>query len=379
MRQILLLLSVLLPAIAVAAEPPVGPPPPGVAKRVKLELVTSATTQPVGLVAAPERPGRLFVVEKRGQVKILRGKKIDAAPFADLSGRVALEKRDNGEQGLLGLAFHPQFARNGRFYLNFTDEKGDTRIVELKVDGKDANRADPKSERLLLHVDQPFANHNAGDLAFGPDGKLYVALGDGGAADDPRGHGQNPKSLLGKLMRIDVDAAKPAPEVIGKGLRNPWRYSFDRKTGDLYLADVGQNLWEWVHVAPATKLTGHNFGWNITEGLHCFKAKRCDTTGLTRPVAEYPRSDGCSITGGYVYRGKALPELQGAYFYSDYCTALLRSFRLKDGKAVDSWDWKAALDPESTLARLASFGEDHDGELYVVSHDGPIYKLVRAR
>jgi glucose/arabinose dehydrogenase len=360
------------------APPPLKPVPAAVADKVKLELVTSDTTEAVGIVAVPdEPPGRLFVVEKRGLIRVLRGKKFEATPFLDFRNRVSLEPKDNGEQGLLGLAFHPQHSKNGRFYVHFTDRQGDTRVLEMKVDKKRPDRADPASEKQLLFVDQPYANHNAGDLAFGPDGKLYVGMGDGGKANDPHGHGQNPKSLLAKMLRFDVEAPKPEPEIISKGLRNPWRYSFDGKTGDLYIADVGQNLFEYIYVAPAGKLTGHNYGWNVTEGFHCFQAKTCDPKGFTPPVMEYTHKEGCSISGGYVYRGKALPELHGIYFYADYCTALVRSFRWKDGKAADSWDWKAALDPESQLARLAGFGQDQDGELYLVTHEGPIFKFVR--
>jgi glucose/arabinose dehydrogenase len=370
--------------LAQSKKPPVPPPnpppaaPAALAAKVKLQLVTRDTTEAVGLVAAPGEPvGRLFVVEKQGQVRILRGTKLDPEPFLDLRGQVGLERRDNGEQGLLGLAFHPQFKKNGRFFVNYTDEKGDTRVVELRVNRKTPNKADPTWRRELLFVDQPYANHNAGHLAFGPDGRLYVALGDGGSANDPKGNAQNPDTPLGKLLRFDVDAATPAPEVLSRGMRNPWRYAFDRKTGDLYIADVGQNVYEWVHVLGAGKLSDHNLGWNIKEGKHCFQDKPCDDTGLTVPVIEYPHSEGCSITGGFVYRGKALPELQGHYFFSDYCTAILRSFRWDNGAAADAWDWKEALDPESTLAKVSAFGEDQAGELYVVTHEGPIYKIVR--
>ncbi len=357
-------------------------PPPTVpaalATKAKLTLVTRDTKEAVGLTAAPgEKPGRLFVIEKNGLVRILRGGKFEATPFLDMTGKVQIDKRDNGEQGLLGLAFHPKYDKNGLFYINFTDIKGDTRVLEMRTDKTNPNRADATYSREMLFVAQPYRNHNGGHLAFGLDGRLYVLLGDGGNGNDPHGNGQNPDTKLAKAMRIDVDAATPTVEVINKGLRNPWRYTFDRKTGDLYIADVGQAVFEWVHVLPATHLTGHNLGWNIREGLHCFQDKPCDPAPFTPPVIEYPHSEGCSITGGYVYRGKALPELDGMYFFTDYCTAILRSFRMKGGKAVDSWDWKQALDPESQLAKLAAFGEDQDGELYLVSHEGPIYKLVR--
>jgi glucose/arabinose dehydrogenase len=382
-RLSLVALTLAVAAPAAFAQHPGGPPPlrpvpAPLAGKVKLELLTTDTTEAVGIVAAPGEPvGRLFVVEKRGLIRILRGKKLDPAPFADFTGKVSLEPRDNGEQGLLGLAFHPKFAKNGRFYVNYTDRNGDTRVAELKVDPKRPDRADPRSERQLLSVKQPYANHNGGDLAFGPDGRLYVGLGDGGKANDPHGNGQNDKALLAKMLRLDVDGGAPAPEIIDKGLRNPWRFSFDRKTGDLYIADVGQNLFEYIFVVGANNVTGHNFGWNITEGFHCFGKASCEVKGLTPPVMEYSHKEGCSISGGFVYRGKALPELQGHYFYADYCTAMVRSFRWADGKATDSWDWKPALDPESQLARLAGFGQDQDGELYLVTHEGPLFKLVR--
>jgi glucose/arabinose dehydrogenase len=367
--------------------PPPSPPPPvpaALAGKVKLELVTAETHQAVGLVAIPDEPvGRMFIVEKEGPIRILRGKKIDPRPFLDYTGKVSLWSRPNSEQGLLGLAFHPHFKKTGRFYVNFTDPKGDTRVIEYRVDRKDPERVDLSTGRELLFVHQPYDNHNGGNLAFGPDGKLYVLLGDGGKANDPHGNGQNPKSLLAKMLRIDVDAADaahPVPEMLGQGLRNPWRYSFDRKTGDLYIADVGQNVFEYVHYVPAAAINRfHNFGWNITEGQHCFQRgpASCDRTGLTEAVIEYPHSEGCSITGGYAYRGKALPELDGVYFFSDFCTAILRSFRVKDGKAVDRWDWKSALDPESQLAKVSAFGEDQDGEIYLLTHEGPIFKFVR--
>jgi glucose/arabinose dehydrogenase len=362
--------------------PPPAPPPPvpaKVAATVKLELITSATTEAVGLVAVPGEPvGRLFVVEKQGPIRILKGKEFAPKPFLDMTGKVSLWKKPNSEQGLLGLAFHPKFRKNGRFYINYTDLDWKTRVVEYQVDKADPDRADPATARDLLTLHQPYDNHNGGDLQFGPDGKLYVLLGDGGKAGDPHGNGQNPHTLLAKMVRIDVDAAKPVPEILGNGLRNPWRYSFDRKTGDLYIADVGQNAFEMVHFLPGKRIGGPtNFGWNIIEAKHCYQAASCKKDGLNEAVVEYPHTEGCSITGGFVYRGKALPALAGAYFFSDYCTAILRSFRMKNGKVVDQWDWKDALDPESQLAKVSTFGQDQDGELYIVTHEGPIFKFVR--
>ncbi len=361
--------------------PPSLPPaaPAKLAAKVKLELITSDTTEAIGLVAVPGEPvGRLFVVEKQGPIRILRGKTLAPKPFLDLTGKVALWQRPNSEQGLLGLAFHPKYLENGRFYIHYSDLDWNTKVVEYRVRKDDPDQADPASAKVIFTLHQPYDNHNGGNLEFGPDGKLYVLLGDGGKAGDPHGFAQDKRSLLGKMLRFDVDAEKPAPEVLAQGLRNPWRYSFDRKTGDLYIADVGQNLFEYIHVVPASKVSGPiNFGWNIIEGKHCYQAKSCDRKGLTQALIEYPHSEGCSITGGYAYRGKAIPELAGAYFYSDYCTALLRSFRVKNGKAVDSWDWKAALDPEFQLAMVSAFGQDQDGELYVVTHAKSIYKIVR--
>jgi glucose/arabinose dehydrogenase len=299
------------------------------------------------------------VVEKTGAIKVIG----QPQPFASFANEISL----GAEQGLLGFALHPKYAENKKYYVDFTDKRGDTRIVEMS----------PSGRREILMIKQPYANHNGGHLAFGPDGKLYVGTGDGGWANDPHGNGQNKRALLAKMLRIDVDAAKPEPEIIQIGLRNPWRYSFDRKTGDLYIADVGQDKWEEIDVAPAGKLTGLNFGWNIMEGAHCFRGPTCDQSGLTLPVVEYDHKQGCSVTGGYVYRGKALPELDGFYFYSDFCTGMLRGFRWQAGKVIDHYDFKRAIDPENKLAKISSFGEDADGELYVLSLEGVIWKLTR--
>jgi glucose/arabinose dehydrogenase len=341
--------------------------PPAPARVAKLVEVARAT-MPVALVAAPD--GRLFVVEKVGRVRLVERGRL-SAPVVDVSRRVSSWT----EEGLLGLALHPKFIQNGRLYINFTDIRGDTRVVELRL-GPKAAAVDPASERELLFVRQPYVNHNGGDLVFGPDGLLYIGLGDGGSANDPHGNGQNRQTLLGKMLRLDVDASVPRPEILHMGLRNPWRYAFDRKTGDLYIADVGQDRYEEVNVVPAGA-GPQNFGWNVVEGLHCLRRGPCDPTGMTPPVLEYTHKSGCSIIGGFVYRGRALPELDGIYFYGDYCTAGLWGFRYRDGQVVDSWDWKPVLDPDSRLATLSSFGEDADGELYLLSLDGPIYKMVR--
>jgi glucose/arabinose dehydrogenase len=353
-------------------------PPASISKLVELRvLVESGLKNPVLLTFAPgDTSERLFVVERAGTIRIIKDGALEKRPFLDLTKKV-----ESGyiERGLLGLAFHPNYQKNGKLYVNYIDLSKNTRVAEFTVEASDLNLADPSSEKEILSVKQPYANHNGGHLTFGPDGLLYVLTGDGGSSGDPKKYSQNPKSKLGKMIRVDVDAPKPTTEIIGLGLRNPWRYSFDRKTGELYIADVGQKEYEEVNILAHDKLEGHNFGWNITEGNHCYKKKTCDTKKFTAPAFEYSHKVGCSITGGFVYRGKALPELDGLYFYADYCTGLLRSFRWKDGRIQDHWDWKALLDPEDQLATLASFGEDQDGALYLISHDGIIYQFIRKK
>ena len=374
----LLLLLASVTAYAQENQDLAEPPPTAFSKLVELRVfIDKGLKDPVLLTFAPgDASRRVFVVERAGTIRIIKDGKLEKKPFLDISKKV-----ESGyvEQGLLGLAFHPKYHENGKLYVNYINLSEDTRVAEFTVDASDANLVDPSSEKEILSIKQPYANHNGGHLAFGPDGLLYIGTGDGGSGGDPKKHAQNPKSRLGKMLRIDTDAAKPTTEIIGLGLRNPWRYSFDRKTGDLYIADVGQKLYEEVNIVPHDKLTGHNFGWNIAEGKHCFKKKTCDTTKLTAPAFEYSHQVGCSITGGFVYRGKALPELDGLYFYADYCTGVLRSFRWKDSTVSEHWDWKPLLDPDNQLASLSSFGEDHDGELYLLSLDGVIYQFARAK
>ncbi len=328
---------------------------------------------------APANDPRLFIVEQTGRIRILADGALLPEPFLDISDRVSA----GGEQGLLGLAFHPQFAENGRFFVNYTDTAGDTQVVAYTLtDG--GNGVDPDSGTTLLSVDQPFANHNGGWLGFGPDGLLHIGLGDGGAGGDPGNRAQRPGTLLGKLLRIDVDGAQPyaipagnpfadgggAPEIYMLGLRNPWRIAFD---GDLiYIADVGQNAYEEITVLPR-ETAGANLGWRIAEGPACFKPETgCDMTGLVAPTHSYSHADGgCSITGGYVYRGTAIPELDGHYFFADYCAGFVRSLDYPSGDIVD---WTAQL---GNLGNITSFGTDSAGELYLMTIEGGLYRLSR--
>jgi glucose/arabinose dehydrogenase len=352
---------------------------------IELLLVAGGFEEPVYLTAPPGDAARLFVVERTGRVRIVRGGTVLARPFLDLSERVSTL---GSEQGLLSIAFHPEHASNGRFYASYTNTAGDTRIVRYTLSA-DPDVADAASGDTVLAVDQPYANHNGGLVAFGPDGYLYVGLGDGGAGGDPHGHGQNPGTLLGSLLRLDVDVATryavpgdnpfvrrtgARPEIWALGLRNPWRFSFDRGNGDLYIADVGQSAREEVSFEPGRSAGGRNYGWNIMEGSVCYSPRTgCATTGLTLPVYDYAHPEGCSITGGYVYRGSAYPALRGRYFFGDYCGGFIRSFVVVDGQAVGVQDHSrnAGLVP-----RLSSFGEDGVGELYVSSLSGSIWRIT---
>ncbi|MGH7581584.1 MAG: PQQ-dependent sugar dehydrogenase, partial [Gemmatimonadales bacterium] len=309
---------------------------------VTLAEVATGLAFPLYLTA-PENDPRLFIVEKGGTIRIVKGGALLPNPFLDISERVST----GSEQGLLGLAFHPLYAANGRLVVHYTDVAGDTRVSGFRVT-ENPDSADELSEAPILGVDQPFPNHNGGQVLFGPDGYLYVMLGDGGSSDDPGGRGQSLADLLGSILRIDpldgggyaVPADNPfvgstagaRPEIWSYGLRNPWRAAFDRATGDLYVADVGQRQWEEVSVAGGAG-RGVNFGWNLMEGPDCFLESECDQTGLEPPVIFYDHDTGCSITGGFVYRGAAIPALQGHYFYSDYCSGFVRSFRLENGTA----------------------------------------------
>jgi glucose/arabinose dehydrogenase len=323
---------------------------------------------------APGDPRRrMFIVEQRGKIRILEHGALAARPFFTI-GHLSTGE----EEGLLGLAFHPRFAQNRKLYVNYTSEDMATHIVEYQVSATDPDAVDMSTARELIEIEQPYSNHNGGHLLFGPDGKLYTGMGDGGSAGDPHRNGQNPKALLGKILRFDVDAPKSVPEVVHIGSRNPWRFWFDT-TGALYIGDVGQNLWENVFVVAGDG-KHHNFGWNVVEGNHCFNATECSSDGFTPPVADYPHEQGCSVTGGVTYRGKALPVLAGRYFYADYCTGLLRSFVWTAPSFIrDHWDWKAAIDPGGELTKISSFGVDADGEVYIVRLEpGAVLELVPA-
>jgi glucose/arabinose dehydrogenase len=337
-------------------------------------LVVDGLTNPIGLENAMDGSGRLFAIEQPGLTRIIQNSSLLPAPFLDIRSRVG---SSSSEQGLLGLAFHPRYAENGYFFVNYTDKSGNTVIARYRVSA-DPALADPTTEVRLLQVQQPYANHNGGDMAFGPDGYLYISLGDGGSGGDPRNNGQSVDSLLGKLLRIEVGEADsysiPAenpfadgsgrPKIWAYGLRNPWRISFDRLTGDLYIADVGQNSWEEVNFQPAGASGGENYGWNIMEGFHCFQSSACDQSGLTLPVVEYALhvQGDCAVTGGYVYRGNSLPAWQGIYVYGDYCSG--RVWGLFQNQA-GSWENGLLFE---TGARITAFGQDEDGEIYLVNH-----------
>ena len=376
-------MTVLLGLLACTSFLDLPPSPPGTPA---LQLVASQLSAPVFATSPPGDTLRLFVVQQGGLVRVLRRDTLLTTPFLDLRGKIDA----GGEEGLLGLAFHPQYAANGRFYVYFTDTNSNIRIVRYLVSA-DSNVADSLSADTVLAVAHPGqTNHNGGQLTFGPDGMLYAGLGDGGGGGDPNGNGQDRHALLGKLLRLDVNGASgytipgnnpfvgdtsAAPEIWALGLRNPWRFSFDRQGGNLYIGDVGQGAWEEVDVQPAASAGGVNYGWNVMEGRHCYPpgTNTCTQTGLTLPVVEYDHPTGCSITGGYVYRGTRVPLLSGQYLYSDYCTHFVRSFVYSGGVAAQPRDWSDYLDPGSNVS---SFAQDQRGELYILTLGGSLYRIV---
>lgn len=362
---------------------------------MRTQKVDGFFAKPVFLTAPPGDT-RLFVLEQRGRVRIVENGQQLAIPFLDISSRVQF---DGTFQGLLGMAFHPDYATNGEFYVNYTFTGGDTRVSRFHVSGN-PNRANAQSEEVLLTIEQPNPLHNGGYMAFGPDdGYLYIAMGDGGPESDPDDRGQDPSSLLGKILRIDVSGDFPytvppdnpfvgeagyRPEIWALGLREPWGMTFDRETHDLWIADVGDSRFEEINFQPAGDPGGHNYGWKRMEGMHCFDPPEgCDDGTLTFPIREYSHATGCSVNGGYVYRGEAIAGLAGTYFYSDYCTRRIWSFRY-DGQHISEFMERSdELEPPGadSFTFLAGFGEDGFGELYIIDWHwdeafGEVYKIV---
>jgi glucose/arabinose dehydrogenase len=366
------------------ASPPPAEPAPTSAPVASLDQLNLSVQQldttfesPVYLTTAPGIE-ELFVVEKAGRVIVFDQEQSSTRVYLDITDRV---ESGGSEQGLLSVAFHPQFPQKNWLFVNYTDENGDTVVSRYTAD---AERADADSEMVLLNIEQPYRNHNGGQIDFGPDGNLYIGMGDGGSGGDPQGHAQNLQSLLGKILRINVDQGEPytipydnpwadgadgRPEIWAWGLRNPWRFSFDSVTGDLYVADVGQNTYEEINRQPFDR-AGVNYGWNITEGNDCFRSKSCDTDGLAMPIGVYDHSEGCSVTGGYVYRGEAVARLQGTYLFGDYCSGNVWGLR---PTATNQWEMQKLLE---TDINISSFGRDHSGELYLLDLNGAIYRLT---
>lgn len=345
------------------------------------EEIARGFDRPLDLTHAGDGNGRIYIVEQVGLIHVMVDEQVLSKPYLDIRDRVG---SGAFEQGLLGLAFHPEYTRNVSFFVNYTDRSGNT-VISRFHEFTDPSIPTANSEARLLEIPQPFANHNGGGLAFGPDGYLYIGLGDGGSGGDPQGNGQSLNTLLGKLLRIDVDGGNPyaippdnpfangggRAEIWAYGLRNPWRFSFDNHTGDLYIADVGQNIWEEVNFVPDGLPGGLNFGWDYREAGHAFEGSPPANLTLIDPVVEYNHAGGhCSITGGFVYRGQALPAWQGVYIYADYCSGVVWGL-----VHTASGDWQSQQLFDLPVS-ISSFGVDQQGELYAVGQEGIIYRLV---
>ena len=358
------------------------------AANVLLSRIATGLHRPLYATHAGDGSGRLFLVEQSGKIWILRDGVKSTQPFLDVSGLISPAALTNQytEQGLMGLAFHPGYQDNGEFFINYTDRTGGTVVARYQVSADNPDFADAASAQVLFQLAQPYANHNGGHIDFGPDGYLYIALGDGGSANDPLGAGQNRRLLLGSILRIDVDSAFPyaippdnpfvadpdaRDEIWSYGLRNPWRFSFDRATGDMYFADVGQNQWEEVNFEPADSIGGVNYGWNAFEGNHLFaRGGSSGEVGVHQaPFFVYGHAHGCSVTGGYVYRGEAIADLQAVYLLGDYCSG-----RIWVAWRDHDFNWKAAEFMRTGL-QISSFGEDEAGEVYVIDYGGDLYRF----
>lgn len=352
---------------------------------VTLRLVTSHLAFPLFMTAAPGDGARLFIVEKNGRIRLLTLATDSLTTFLDISGLIST----GGERGLLGMAFDPNYGTNRRFYVFYTDTGGNLVVARFLRSAGDPDLADPAPASMLQTIDHPtFSNHNGGMLAFGTDGCLYAGIGDGGGSGDPNNNAQSLSTKLGKLLRLDPTTGGACtnggvnpfvltggvPEIWSLGLRNPWRFSFDRATQDLYIADVGQNAREEINVALAPNAGRQsNYGWRLMEGVLCFNPlTNCNQGGLTPPVLDYPHAAGaCSVIGGYVYRGTTMPALRGTYFYADFCAGFVRSFRQQNGQATAQSEW-----PLLGRSGITSFGEDAQGEFYLMTQGGSLYKLV---
>ena len=353
---------------------------------VTLEPFANVPGGPLAMAAPDDGTGRLFVASKNGKIWVVqKDGSVLTEPMLDIGNLIS----NGGEQGLLGIATHPTFSTDPRVFISYTDLEGDSIVASAALDPGDANLLDPATLTKLLFVDQPYANHNGGGVQFGPDGKLYLSFGDGGSGGDPKGNGQNLQQLLGKILRIDIDGAPAAgpyvippdnpyatagdtalPEIWHWGLRNPWRMSFDRANGDLWIGDVGENAYEEIDVArQGTR--NLNFGWNVMEGSHCYGNKACSSQGLTLPVSDYGRDLGCTVIGGYVYRGAKYAFLAGTYLFADYCTGVILALDAASNGVVP-----AVVVGSVKGAKIVAFGQDPDGELYVTDLGGQVSRLV---
>ena len=383
-------------------------------KNLSSVLIADGYKKPVFITSYPNNAKLLYIVEQAGLIKIINDGKKLSRPFFDINKRVVNPNRPGDERGLLGFAFHPNHTNNGKFYINYMDNDGNTIVSEFSTNSE--LRANHKSERIILKLKQPYGNHNGGDIQFGPDGYLYISIGDGGKAGDPLNAGQDLSSLFGKIIRIDIEQKpygipKSNPffgqkgkreEIWAWGLRNVWRFSFDKQTGDKYLADVGQNKWEEVNFEPASSKGGLNYGWRIMEANHCYDPKEnCPTEGLIKPIIEYPNDanhpafafriieelsfsetdvEGCSVTGGYVYRGQKIKSMQGQYIFGDYCSGNIWTLKVVNGKAINFKNRTEEINigGGEFTTYISSFGQDSDGEIYIIDYNGGIYKLIES-
>ena len=383
-------------------------------KNLSSVLIADGYKKPVFITSYPNNAKLLYIVEQAGLIKLINDGKKLSRPFFDINKRVVNPNRPGDERGLLGFAFHPNHTNNGKFYINYMDNDGNTIVSEFSTNSE--LRANHKSERIILKLKQPYGNHNGGDIQFGPDGYLYISIGDGGKAGDPLNAGQDLSSLFGKIIRIDIEQKpygipKSNPffgqkdkreEIWAWGLRNVWRFSFDKQTGDKYLADVGQNKWEEVNFEPASSKGGLNYGWRIMEANHCYDPKEnCPTEGLIKPIIEYPNDanhpafafriieelsfsetdvEGCSVTGGYVYRGQKIKSMQGQYIFGDYCSGNIWTLRVVNGKAINFKNRTEEINigGGEFTTYISSFGQDSDGEIYIIDYNGGIYKLIES-